>query len=165
MAIPEERNNPYAAFNFKVSANGQRLGGFMECSGLDSETAPIEYREGDDQSAQSPGNAGAFVRKLPGLESYPNVMLKRGLTGNKDLWEWRRQVRDANPSPAENRPNAAVREVVITLLDEKHQEVFKWRLENAWPCKLTGPTLNAQGNELAVEQLELCCERIEVVEE
>ncbi len=58
-----------------------------------------------------------------------------------------------------------VREVTIRLLDETHREVFKWRLFNAWPCKLSGPSLNAQSNELAVEQLELCCERIEVVTE
>ena len=160
--MPEPRDNPYAAFNFTVEANNQSLGGFMECSGLDGETAVIEYREGDEQAGSAPGFRGAFARKLPGMESYPNVVLKRGLTGSLELWNWRKQVRDANPSPAADRDNAAVRQVTIKLLDETHKGVFKWKLHNAWPCKLSGPMLNAQSNELAVEQLELCCERIEI---
>lgn len=160
-----KRNNPYSAFNFRVDDGTGELGGFVECSGLDSETAVMEYREGDEQAGDTPNNAGAFVRKLPGLESYPNVVLKRGLTGSTKLWEWRKMVRDADPSPGADRTpdNRAVRNVIIQLLDENHKEVFKWELVNAWPCKLSGPSLNAQGNDLAVEHLELCCERIEVV--
>jgi hypothetical protein len=92
------RNNPYSAFNFIVtSTDDTTIGGFMEVSGLDTENAVIEYREGADQTGAS---AGAFVRKLPGLERYPNVMLRRGITGDLNLWTNLRQpIRDAKKGP------------------------------------------------------------------
>ena len=84
MAIP--RNNPYSAFNFIVEIDNSPVAAFQEVSGLDSENTPMEYREG--------GDAMNTVRKLPGIEKYPNHTLKRGITGNLALWEWRKQVRD-----------------------------------------------------------------------
>src|ERR1039457_3141893 len=90
---------PYAAFNFVVAVVGQPptdIGGFMEISGLDTENAVIEYREGADQIAGS----GAYLRKQPGLERYPNVTMRRGITDNLTLWtDLRQKVRDATYKP------------------------------------------------------------------
>jgi phage tail-like protein len=161
MAAPKDRKNPYTAFNFKFEIIGNALsnvaepvttGAFMECSGLDGENSPIEYREGIDQVAATAGN---FVRKLAGMERYPNVTLRRGITGHTGLWKWRELVRDS-PATRDN----YVRDVRITLNDENHAPVMSWTLKSAWPAKLSGPSLNAKSNELAVESLELCCERI-----
>ena len=80
-----ERPNPYSNFNFIVEADGQEVGGFSEVSGLDSENQPIEYRDGNE-GINAP-------RKLPGIEAYPVVPLKRGITGSLTPWDWRRGSR------------------------------------------------------------------------
>ena len=83
MATERPNRNPYSAFNFIVEIDGQQMAAFQEVSGLDSENTPIEYREGAD--------AMNTVRKLPGIEKYPNLTLKRGITGSLALWDWRKK--------------------------------------------------------------------------
>jgi phage tail-like protein len=147
MAVERPNKNPYSAFNFIVEIDGDSLAAFQEVSGLDSENTPIEYREGAD-----PMNS---MRKLPGIEKYPNLTLKRGITGSLFLWEWRKEARDGTGlfPPTRN--------VVILLQNEKHESVYKWKLTNAWCCKLSGPALNAKGNEIAIETMELAYERLD----
>ena len=146
MATP--RPNPYSAFNFTVEIDGTQIAAFQEVSGLDSENTPIEYREGAD--------AMNTVRKLPGIEKYPNCTCKRGITGSLVLWEWRKQVRDGGTA------FPPTRSVTINLLDDQHNPVLKWKLTNAWCTKLTGPSLNAKGNEIAIETLELAYDRLDI---
>jgi phage tail-like protein len=155
------RTNPYGTFNFVLefidgpdeAADALEQLGFTECSGLDGNQLPMEYR---DTMIPNGAGDGAFVRKLPGMESYPNVVLRRGITGNPKLWEWRNRVRNGDPWED---VKANIR---VSLQNEKHEIVMSWRLQDAWPCKLSGPALNARTNEIAVETLELCCERIEL---
>ncbi len=145
------RPNPYSNFNFVVFAGDSEIAAFSEVSGLDSENTPIEYREGAD-----PTNA---PRQLPGTEKYSRVTLKRGITGSTALWDWRKEVRDgigAYP-PA--------RTVTIKLLNEtgdRNKPAMTFTLRNAWPTKITGPSLNAKGNDFAVEQLDLVHERLDI---
>jgi len=149
--MAKERENPYSNFNFIVLIDGQEAAAFSDVSGLDSENTPIEYREGADAT-----NA---MRKLPGMEKYSNVVLKRGITGSLSLWEWRKQVRDSTSTAPPRK------EVTIKLLNEmadRNQPAMSFRLRNAWPSKLTGPTLNAKGTEIAIEQLELVHERLDI---
>jgi phage tail-like protein len=150
MATP--RPNPYSNFNFIVEADGiGPLGAFSEVTGLDSENTPIEYREGAD-----PTNG---PRKQPGVEKYSNVQLKRGVTGTLALWNWRKQVRDGSSTAP---PSATVR---VKLLNENHEEgspAMTWVLYGAWPMKITGPTLNAKGNDIAIEQVDLVVERLDI---
>jgi len=151
MATERDNKNPYSNFNFIVEIDGAEIAAFSEVSGLDSENTPIEYREGADAT-----NA---PRKLPGIEKYSNVMLKRGLTGSTLLWEWRKEVRDGGTAfpPSRN--------VVIKVLNEKHDRgspAMTFTLTRAWPTKLMGPSLNAKGNEFAIEQLDLAHERLDI---
>lgn len=151
MATERPNKNPYSNFNFIVEIDGVEIAAFCEVSGLDSENTPIEYREGAD-----PTNA---PRQLPGIEKYTNVQLKRGITGSLALWNWRKEVRDGGSA------FPPTRNVVIKLLDEKHdrgQPAMTWTLTNAWPTKLTGPSLNAKGNDVALEQLDLIHERVDI---
>ena len=152
------RKNPYAAFNFVVTHSDITIGGFMEVSGLDVENAVIEYREGADQA-----KTGAFVRKLPGMERYPNVTLRRGITGDLNLWTNLRQpIRDAAKGPEFGTVGQTTPSLKIDLQDEKHTAVQSWTLQNAWVSKLSGPSLNAKGNEIAIESIEVVCDRIEL---
>ena len=140
-----QRDNPYLNFNFTVDIGvGDELG-FSEVEGLAGEIEVIEYREGADRVNTA--------RKLPGLAKYANVTLKRGITGRTDLFEWWKSVRDGQVQR---------RNVTITLLDEQRQPVLRWLLRNAWPVKIEGPALNATGNEVAIETLELAHEGLEI---
>ena len=140
-----KRDNPYLNFNFIVDIGvGDELG-FSEVEVPSGEIEVIEYREGADRVNTA--------RKLPGLAKYPNVTLKRGITGSTDLFEWWKSVRDGQ---------VVRRNVTITLLDEQRQAVYRWLLRNAWPVKIEGPTLNASGNEVAIETLELAHEGLEI---
>jgi phage tail-like protein len=151
MAVERGNKNPYSNFNFIVEFDGAEVAAFTEVTGLDSENTPIEYREG--------GDATSAPRQLPGVEKYPPVQLKRGISGSLALWEWRKEVRDGGTT------FPPFRNVTIKLLDEKHnrgQPAMTWTLTNAWPTKLTGPTLSAKGNDFAVEQLDLVHERLDI---
>jgi phage tail-like protein len=153
------------------------IGAFMEASGLDGENAIIEYREGADQNSTtgtggsasgSGGSAsgkttGAFVRKLPGLERYPNVTLRRGICGDMTLWNLRQAIRDGTNGPEFNTAlNAVSPTLTIELQNEIHATVVTWTLHNVWVSKLSGPSLNAKANEIAVEAVEIVCERIDL---
>jgi phage tail-like protein len=143
--VAVQRDNPYLNFNFLVDIGvGDELG-FSEVEGLSGEIEVIEYREGADRVNTA--------RKLPGVTKYPNVTLKRGITGRTDLFEWWKAVRDGQ---------AQRRNVTITLLDEQRQAVLRWHLRDAFPVKIEGPTLNASGNEVAIETLELAHEGLEI---
>ena len=77
------RVDPYKNFRFRVEIDGVTQAGFTECTGLGSRVEVIEYREGGDPTA---------VRKLPGRVSYPDVMLKWGVTDSRELYNWHRVV-------------------------------------------------------------------------
>jgi len=143
--VAVQRDNPYLNFNFLVDIGlGDELG-FSEVEVPSGEIEVIEYREGGDRVNSA--------RKLPGLTKYPNVTLKRGITGRTDLFEWWKSVLDGQVQR---------RNVTITLLDEQRQAVLRWHLRDAFPVKIEGPSLNASGNEVAIETLELAHEGLEI---
>lgn len=143
MATP--RNDPYVAFNYVVEINGIRVAGFNEVSGLDAELEPIDYRNGDED----------FVaRKLPGIKKFPNIVLKRGIIGDLDLFNWFLQ---GAKGTVDRRDGA------IALRDEKRDEVMRWRFVRGWACKYTGPSLKADSSAVAIESIEICHERLELV--
>jgi phage tail-like protein len=137
------RHDPYKVFKFRVEIDGLTSAAFSEVSGLDSETVVIEYRTGSERNS---------VRKLAGLTKYPNIVLKRGITQDVELWNWRKSVIDGNV----DRRNGS-----IVLLDDSGQEQVRWNFLNGWPCKLQGPHLNAHGNDVAIETLEISHEGLE----
>ncbi|MBZ0303870.1 MAG: phage tail protein [Anaerolineae bacterium] len=136
------RNDPYRAYNFLVEIDGITRAGFQECSGLDSSQDPIEYRE---------GNEALTVRKLPGLAKYTNITLKRGITDDAELLEWRQKFAEGKGE----RKNGS-----IVLLDDTGATKARWNFREAWPTKWTGPSFNAKGNEVAIETLEIAHEGI-----
>lgn len=148
--MPVFREYPYGAFNFQIEVNGLGTdgasvkGSFSEASGLDAELEPIEYRTGTEDIA---------VPKLPGLKKFPNIVLKRGVIGDLAFWNWlnaglKGRVRRLSGS--------------VALLDENRREVMRWNFDRGWPCKYTGPSLNAKNNEVALETLEICVESLSV---
>lgn len=136
------RNDPFSSFNFLVEIDGITRAAFRDCSGLDSSQQATDYREGGEPLR---------MRRIPGLNSYSNISLTRGITADRELWEWRQRAAEGRIE----RKNGS-----IILLDEQGEEKMRWNFSDAWPTKWTGPTFNAIGNDVAVEVLELVHEGI-----
>jgi phage tail-like protein len=143
MAETGQRDDPFAAFNFVVDIQGMRAG-FSEVGGLTSEQDMIEYREGNEDITN---------RKLPGLKKFTNINFKRGYTPSKDLWEWRKKAMEGKTARMSG---------TVTLLDEARQPALVWRFFEGWPTKWSGPAFNAKNNEVAIEELEICIEGLEL---
>jgi phage tail-like protein len=130
-------------FHYYVSWVGTdaAIGGFSEVTGLDAATTAIDYREGADD-AKHP-------EKSPRPRKSTSVILKRGLMASGQLSAWIQQ--------------AARRDFVVTLRDEKGAPVRRWILHGARPQKWTGPSLVAKGGgDVAMEELVLSSEGIEL---
>lgn len=144
MAATGSRQDPLTSFSFIIDIQGVRAG-FSEVGGLAVETDIIEYRE---------GNENITVRKLPGKFKQTNISLKRGYTVNgKDLWEWRKSVIEGRTKRLSG---------TITLLDEARKPALVWRFFEAWPSKWAGPAMNAKNNDVAIEEMELAIEGLEL---
>src|SRR5258708_5572718 len=140
MPATGSRNDPFAAFNFLVEIDGITVAGFSECSGLSTENDVIEYREGTETQT---------VRKIPGLHKYTNIVMKRGYTNDKQLWNLRKQVIDGKTQ----RKSGS-----IVLQDESRKEALRWNFSQGWLKKWDGPTFNAKTNEVAIEMMEIAHE-------
>jgi phage tail-like protein len=145
------RDHPYPQFNFLVdlgtgSTEGPQAG-FEECSPIEVTIDVIEYRNGNERD-----NA---VRKIAGLNKYSNVTLRRGVIGSLELYNWLDQIRNGD--------QGAHRNVVIQLMSEDHAAVvLTWKLHRAWITKYSTGPLNARGNDVAIEELTLAYERLEM---
>ena len=138
------RLDPLTSFNFILDIQGMRAG-FSEIGGLSTETDIVEYRE---------GNEDITMRKLPGKRKYANLSFKRGFTPNgKELWEWREKVIEGKTQRLSG---------TITLLNEARQPALVWKFYEAWPSKWAGPAFNAKNNDVAIEEMELAIEGLEL---
>lgn len=136
------RNDPLRNFRFRLEIGGINEAHFSEVTGFDITTDAIDYREGDEATN---------VRKLPGLNKYGNVTLKRGITDSIDLYNWYQDVVAGNTR----------RELVtIVVLDEKGDDKARFEIREAWPSKYDPMDLNAKGNDVSIETLELVNEGV-----
>jgi phage tail-like protein len=140
-----QRVDPYNNFNFLVEIDGISRAAFHEASGFDSTIDVIEHREGGENTT---------LRKLPGQTKYSNIVLKWGITDDLELYDWHHQAVLGNLQ----RRNGS-----IVGLDRQGNEIVRWNFFNAWPAKYDGPDYNAEGNDIAIETLELAHERVERV--
>ena len=149
MAVLRER--PYLRFNFLVDLGaGNTEGpeaGFQECSPIAMAVDVVEYRNGNDRD-NTP-------RKLTGLARYDNVTLRRGIIGSLNLYKWLDQIRNGDQN--------ALRTVVIQLQNEDRSAiVMTWRLLNARIVKHSSGPLNAESSDVAIEEMVLAYERLEL---
>lgn len=133
------RKDPLIGAYFAVEFGGKVTGAFRECTGLGSESQVVEYR------AANPQGKHVMIRE-PGTMKYNDIVLKRGITDEMDMWSWRRSVEEGDMEKARMTGS-------ITLYDSKGKAVAKWSVTNAWPSKLNGPTYDAKTNEVAIEEL------------
>lgn len=139
--------DPYRTFNFSVQWGGTHFG-FSEVSGLDMESPVIEYRGGS--------TAGFSPMKMPAMRKFGNITLKRGVTRADEFYTWM----------STTKPDAAERhDLVIRLLDDRHEPVMSWKVKNAVLVKIEGPQLDSRGNDVAIESIELAHEGFEMDDE
>jgi len=145
------RERPYVQFNFLVDlGTGNTDGpeaGFQEVSGIGMEVTVAEYRNGNEKENS--------VRKITGLNKATDVTLKRGVVGSLNLYRWLDQIRNGD--------QGALRNVVISLQNEDHTSVVQeWKLMRARIIKHTSGPLNAKGTDVAMEELVIAYERLEM---
>ena len=145
------RDRPYTGFNFLIDlGDGMTDGpqaGFQEVSAITMGVDVIEYRTGNSKENNP--------MKLTGLQRVADVTLKRGIIGSLALYQWLDQIRNGDQS--------ALRTVVIQLQNEDHTAVVQtWKLLRARIVKHTSGPFNAKGTDVAIEEIVLAYERLEI---
>jgi len=146
-----QRDRPYVQFNFLVDlGDGNTEGpgaGFQEVSGIGMEVTVAEYRNGNNKENS--------VMKITGLNKMSDVTMKRGVIGSLNLYQWLNQIRNGD--------QAALRNVTVQLQNEDHTAVVAtWKLLRARIIKNTNGPFNAKGTDVAMEELTLSYERLEM---
>ncbi len=141
------RQDPLTNFRYRLEIDGLTIAGFSEVSIAETAVDVIDYREGTDPT---------HVRKLSGLTKYGNITLKRGMTTSLELYEWHRQV-------VNGLVGTARKNIAIVVADETGSDKARFVVTDAWPTKYSPSDLDAKGNEVLIETLELVNEGIERV--
>jgi phage tail-like protein len=149
--MAELRERPYVQFNFLVDLGTGRTdgpdAGFQELTGIGMEVTVSEYRNGNEKENS--------VRKITGLNKSTDVTMKRGVIGSLTLYQWLNQIRNGDQS--------ALRNIVIHLQNEDHTAIVQtWKLLRARIIKHTSGPFNAKGTDVAMEELVLAYERLEM---
>jgi phage tail-like protein len=136
---------PLPKFYFQVEWDSEKVS-FQEVSGLDIEAQPIEYRHGDSPEFST--------INMPGIKKSSNVTMKKGVfKSDNKFWDWFNLIK----------MNTILRKTVtIKLLDEAGAPTMVWTLKNAWPTKITATDMKSDGNEVAVESIEISHEGITI---
>lgn len=143
------RNDPHRNARFLLEIDGVNIAGFSQATIPESTTEPVEYRTGNELPT---------MRKLGGLTSYGNLTLQIGVTDDSlALFEWRQLVEQGNFEDAR-------RNIAVVLIDEEGNQAARWTFREAWPTNYDAPDLDASGNEVAIESLEIVHEGMERVE-
>ena len=142
MAVKSGReSDPLVGFNFRLEIEGKLSGYFTEVSGIGSESEVVEQKVTDKKGRD-------VIFKVPGRLKWENVTLKRGITDKMDIWKWRRLVEDGKMKDA--RSNCS-----IIMMDRNFEDVARWDFVNAWPSKVSGPSVKSDSNEFGIEEVTL----------
>ena len=148
MAVLRER--PYCRFNFLVDIGDGSDGvtaGFQEVGAIEAEIGVTEYRNGNEKENS--------VRKITGLNKSTDVTMKRGVIGSLSLYQWLDQIRNGDQN--------ALRTITVQLQNEDHTAVVQtWKLLRARITKHTSGPFNAKGTDVAMEELVVAYERLEM---
>jgi phage tail-like protein len=133
------------AATFLVEVEKIEIGRFSEISGLEVSIETEDIQEGGQNS---------FVHKVPGRMSWPNIMLKRGITQNDGLIKW---LNEASGEKFAGQGNKLTRKTMaITLVGPAGKRLRAWEFDGAFPIKWSGPNFSATSNDIAMEELEIC---------
>jgi len=148
---------PFSAFNFAVEINVPGIAAkvcsaaFSDCDGIDMTMEVKTIREGGNNTSQI---------RLIGAVTYGQVTLKRGMTANFDLWRWVNKMTSAEARQlrSELRPDAEI----VLFAQDGTTERARFRLKRCVPTRLKAPALNAKDGVVAIEELQLAYESLEL---
>jgi phage tail-like protein len=131
--------DPLVGFNFRLEIEGKMTGYFTEVAGIGSENEIVEQKVVDKKGRE-------LVQKVPGRLKWGDVTLKRGITQDMEIWDWRKMVEDGKMK--DSRTNCS-----IIMMDRDYTDVARWDLVNAWPSKVSGPSIKSDSNEFGIEEV------------
>lgn len=136
---------PMPKFRFEVDLGTELKGvAFQEVSGMDGGTQVIAYRASNNKLFST--------EKMPGIPKYGNIIMKRGIFINDNIfWNWHEEIK---------MNTIKRRTILIKLLDEVGKVTMQWTLSNAWPTKVTSTDLKSDGSEVAIDTIEIAYEQI-----
>lgn len=140
--MPEmgELKDPLVAYYFGVEIEGKLSGYFTEVSGIGSESEVVEHKVVNSTTGET------IIQKIPGRLTWGDVTLKRGVTDNMDVWQWRQEVVEGQIQQA--RANCS-----IIAYDQDGTEVARWNFLRAWPSKVDGPAPKADSSDYLIEEM------------
>lgn len=133
----QKRKTIHGGFKFYVEIGDLQVGGFSEVTGLSAEIEYEEYRE---------GGVNDHMHVLPKGSRFPPIVLKRGMTISSDLWDWYSDVVNGN---IERKTGT------IELQNIAGEVICRWTFKEGYPVRWSGPELNANSYEVAVESIEI----------
>ena len=145
-ADAQSQEDPLVNFHFGLDCNGQLMGFFTSVSGIGSESEVVEHKVVDNKGKE-------IIRKIPGRLQWLDITLKRGITANLEIWQWRQLVNDGDI-------NAARKNCSIIMLDQAAQTIARWNIINVWPVRVSGPVVNSS-SKFMLEELVLVHEGME----
>lgn len=140
---------PLPKFYYVVDWDDATNLAFSEVSGLTVETEMIEYRH---------SNSPKFNKiKMPGMQKDSNLTFKKGtFKSDNSFYDWWNTVQ---------LNTIERRSITIKLLNEEGEPVVTWKVEEAWPIKVQSTDLKSDGNEVAIETLEIVHEGLKIINE
>ena len=123
---------------FSLELDDVQLGFFTACSGISIEFDVISHK-----TVQAGGKH--LERKIPGRPKYGEVVMKRGYSTDKALYDWFDKVVKAEKF---ERKTAS-----IVVMDAEGTEVARFNLDKCWPSKLSGSDLGAKSDEVVIEEV------------
>ncbi|MCA1668260.1 MAG: phage tail protein [Thermomicrobia bacterium] len=131
--------DPFVGVWFDVDFGDHLKGAFFECKGFGSSSGVNEIQQNNAKGLR-------LVQKIPGVLTWTDITLSRGITDSMELWKWLKEIDDGGIDKA--RANGT-----ITLLDHTAKAIAKFEFTNAWPISVTGPALSSDSNDYGVEEL------------
>ncbi|AQR73692.1 phage tail protein [Sphingomonas sp. LM7] len=134
---------PPPVFAFRVDIDGAESDtSFQEVSGLE-----VQFESEDVVE----GGQNRFVHRLPTRTKYSNLLLKRGVVTQASAFGgW---VSRALSGGLVRQGSAKT--INVKLLNEKRQPLVVWNVFGAYPLRWEHSQLNAMGNDVLIETVEL----------
>jgi phage tail-like protein len=135
---------PTPAAQFLVQVDGKDIGYFSEVSGLSVQVEVVEIPEGGQNQ---------YVEKRPGRMSWPNIVLKRGVTKQNNLFPWMQKSSGTAFSAADNKLERNT--AAIIMIDTENTAIRTWNVAGAFPVRWSGPSFSLSASDIATEELEI----------
>lgn len=135
----------YLGSQFGLEIDGVELARFTAVSGLGYESEVVSFQD-------TLADGKVITRKRPGRISFPDIVLKRGLSSDNSLVEWYQTVVDGQ---VERKSGSVV------IYDQTSTEIGRWNFENGWIAKWSASDLDAGSDDIMIEEVTIAHEYME----